>query len=325
MHVTALVNYNEISIFNQRVIDIINSVGNIAVTSFILISGYFGVSFNWRKFVNLIVTTTVYCLIVAAFRYGNNPIELMKAFLTIPGYNLWFIVCYLILMPLAPYINKLCDSLSKREYRCLMIIFILIFSVIPTLSVSGATNNIVLRMGGKNLTFFMVIYILGRYIRLYHNGNSYNRWKLWGIHLICVASIFLLNMLGYYLFHKRCVIFSFDCSPLAIMSSVCIFYLFKSWNFTSKAINWFSSSVFAFYILSYIFHYFNSKFVHLSDYSYDYSFVVYLMVLVLMSWVFSLLIDKTLGKIMAKLLAKVENYIFPRIKKSNGLYKRISQ
>lgn len=307
MHVTALLDYDNASHFNQFIINIINSVGNVSVTSFILISGYFGIKFKWKKYIELIVTTTVYCVLVAAFRYGDNPVELVKAFLTLPCYNLWFIACYLIIMPLAPYINKLVVSLSKSEFQRLVLILVVFFSVIPTFFVSGAINNVVLRMGGKNLTFMIAIYVIGRYVRIY-NDRNYNRWVLWGGHLACVLCVYLLNMIGSYFFHKRCVIFGFDCSPISLFSALCVFYLFKSWSFKSNIVNWFSSSVFAFYILSYIFYYFDKHFVHLGSYSTDNRFILYLLILVLTSWIFTLFIDKSLGKGIKWLVNKYYDY-----------------
>lgn len=322
-HVCSLLDWDQASDLNKLVVGVVNCIGNVAVSCFVLISGYFSIKFKWRKFINLIVITTVYCTIIAAFRYGYNPKELLMALFTVPAYNLWFIACYLILMPLAPYINKFVDSLDKKEFRNLIIILIVILCIFPTFTVKGATNDIVLRQGGKNLVYMMFLYIMGRYVRL-HNDRDYNRWALWGIHLACSISVLLLNMLGTWLFNKRCAIFRFDCSPFTLLSSLSVFYLFKSWNYHSRIINWLSSSVFAFYLLSNIYYYFDAQYVNLPGYTTDNRFVVYLFLLVIAAWIFSLVIDKTLGTVINWVLTKIEDGLEPRIINSK-IYKRIAQ
>lgn len=322
-HVCSLLDWDQASDANKLVVGVVNCIGNVAVSCFVLISGYFSIKFKWRKFINLIVITTVYCTIIAAFRYGYNPKELLMALFTVPAYNLWFIACYLILMPLAPYINKFVDSLDKKEFRNLIIILIVILCIFPTLTVKGATNDIVLRQGGKNLVYMMFLYIMGRYVRL-HNDRDYNRWALWGIHLACSISVLLLNMLGTWLFNKRCAIFRFDCSPFTLLSSLSVFYLFKSWNYHSRIINWLSSSVFAFYLLSNIYYYFDAQYVNLPGYTTDNRFVVYLFLLVIAACIFSLVIDKTLGTVINWVLTKIEDGLEPRIINSK-IYKRIAQ
>lgn len=276
-----------------------NSVSGFAVCCFVLISGYFGVSFKWKRFIELIVVTTVYCTIVAAFRYCNSPIELLKAFITVPSYSMWFIACYLILMPLSPFINKFVSQLSKREYHLLLFIMFVFFSLLPSLTIIGATNGVVLRNGGKCLTYFVFLYILGRYVRL-HNDKLYNRTHLWIIHLACISIILILNMAGSTIIHDKCVYAGYDCSPISLLSSWCVFYLFKSWSFHNTFINWIAKSAFAVYLLSNIYYFIDEKYVNLGNYSNDIKFSLYLFILIVLSWIFSLLIDKTLGVIINK-------------------------
>ncbi len=280
---------------------------------FVLISGYFGVSFKWKRFIELMIVTTVYCTIVAAFRYGYSPIELLKAFLTVPSYGMWFIACYLILMPLSPFINKFINQLSKKEYHLLLFIMFMFFSLLPSLTIIGAANGVVLRNGGKCLTYFIFLYLVGRYIRLYNNIR-YNRLHLWIIHLACVSIILLLNMAGSTVIHDKCVYAGYDCNPLSLLSSLCVFYLFKSWSFHNSVINWIAKSAFAVYLLSNIYFFIDEKYVHLDNYSNDTRFSLYLVILIVLSWIFSLLIDKTLGVMINKgvsvLVDKIKTPIF---------------
>lgn len=296
-HICALLDWSAAIPLNKWVVGGANSVGSFAVCCFVLISGYFGVSFKWKRFIELIVVTTVYCTIVAVFRFGNSPIELLKAFITVPSYGMWFIACYLVLMPLSPYINKFVSQLNIKEYHLLLMIMFVFFSLFPSLTIIGATNGVVLRNGGKCLTYFMFLYIVGRYIRL-HNDKTYNRWYLWLFHLTCVVIILVINMAGSMVIHGKCVYAGYDCSPLSLLSSLCVFYLFKSWSFHNTIINWIAKSAFAVYLLSNIYFFIDNKYVHLENNSNVPKFSLYLLLLLLLSWMFSLLIDKTLGTLI---------------------------
>ena len=304
-HVCALLDYESASFGNQLIVDGIRAVGSVAVSCFVLISGYFSIKFKWDKFISLIVLTTIYCTMVAAFRYNNNPIELVKAFLTVPSYSLWFIACYLILMLLAPYINLFTDSLDSKDFTRLIVILVIIFSVLPTLTIRGATNDIVLRQGGKNLVYMLFLYIVGRYVKL-QNDRLYNKYYLLGGYLGSTIVAFVLNLLASNYLNRHFVIFTFDCSPLTLFSSLCVFYIFKSWDFQSKVVNWFSASVFAFYLLSDIYYFFDSKYIHLSSFSADNSFVLYMMLLVFFAWLFSMIVDKTLGSVLRWALSNIK-------------------
>ena len=226
-------------------------------------------------------------------------------------------------MPLAPFINRFVDTINQKDFKNLIIILVIILCVLPTLSVKGATNGIVLQQGGKNLVYFLFLYILGRYLRL-HNDINYNRWGLLGGHIICTLLLVGLNVLVRNVLNMRFVAFRFDCSPLILISSLCVFYLFKSWNYHSRIINWLASSVFGFYLLSNIYYVINERYIHLETFSQDTRFVLFLIVLVLAAFVFSLVVDKTFGSLMKWIFVKIEDFCEPKIKNSK-LYKRIKQ
>lgn len=320
MHICALMDWENASDINRLIVFFINAIGNIGVTCFVLISGYFGIKFSSRKFVVLIATTTLYCTLIAALRFGVFSAQTVNALIVVPSYNLWFIACYLILMVLAPYINNFAEQLESKEYRHLIICLFILLCVLPTLSVKGATNDIVLRQGGKCLVYILWIYILGRYIRL-HLHVKIKRSLLGGAFISSTLVIVLLNCVLSYFLQKKYMIFSFDCSPFILISSLSVFLLFKSWSFQNKIVNWMSASVFGFYLLGDIYLLLDDRYFHLRHYSADNLFIFYLLALLLISWLFSLFIDKTLGIILRRTVDKCydlcssKNHNINRIKK----------
>lgn len=186
MHISSLVDYNEASMMNKMWLGVINAIGNCGVSCFILISGYYGVRFNKNKFLYLIILTTIYTLMVSLLNNGINYKSSFIAILGIPLYTdtLWFIVCYLALMLLSPYINTMLDVLSEIEFRKMLIILCVLLSIIPSVFYYPSVNGVMLAQGGKCLSYFIFIYFIGRYIRLHRNVNINNYSKLkysaWG-------------------------------------------------------------------------------------------------------------------------------------------------
>lgn len=304
MHVSALIEYENLSLSNKLAVCTINSIGNIGVTCFVLISGYFGVKYSRKKLIKLTLTTTVYCTLIAALRFGLFSVQTANALLVVPSYNLWFITCYLILMILSPYLNEFCVLLKKKDYLRMLLYLFFLLCVFPTISIKGATNDIVLRQGGKNLVYFLFIYLLGRYIFL-HSRLILSRLKLGGIFVLSTLLIISLNIMVSYYFHKKLFIFSFDCSPLILISSLCIFSIFKSLEYHSKIINWFASSVFGIYLLSDVYYILNDRYINLSNYSANKFFIIQLVIICILSWFFSLIIDKTIGFVLRYLIDKI--------------------
>jgi len=173
MHVSSLIDYNEASHINKMWLCAINAIGNSGVSCFILISGYYGVRFSKEKFWYLVVLTIIYTLIVSLLNNGVDVKKTSEAILGLPLYNvdLWFVVCYLALMLISPYINEMIEVLSEYNYRKMLVILCFLLSVVPTLFYFPSVNGVMLTQGGKCFSYFLFVYLIGRYIRLHKDIN----------------------------------------------------------------------------------------------------------------------------------------------------------
>lgn len=247
MHIYSQVPYDSMNELNQFVGIFINSIGNTGVTCFVLLSGYFGVKFKKERFIQLILLTTFYSIFV---NIVNNEFtinnDLLKAFLIIPLYKNWFITCYLILMLLSPFINNFLDQLSQKEYRKLILILLIVFSILPT--AFNTPYHTILSDGGKCLTYFVFIYMIGKYIRNFKD-ITVKRSRAIILLIISTTIICTLNIIAERILGKKVYVYAMDCSPFILFSSIIIFYLFKSFNFQKKWINYLSSSILAVYLL----------------------------------------------------------------------------
>lgn len=289
---------------------IINVVGNTGVTCFVLISGYFGVKYTAKRFIHLVYMVTFYSVLLYftyqlcdVYRKGDN---FMDALLAVPLYHYWFIICYLFLLAVAPYINVFVQQLSKRDFKRLLVVLFIALSLLPTLF--SHKNNAIVSDGGKCITYFLFIYLLGRYIRF---NESYLRLSSKSLAATLSASLLLTTIIvGVGMLQDGTIInmWTKDFSPLTLLSSVCLFLLFRRLSFQSRTVNYAAKSVLAVYVLNSLYGIVDDKLIHLSYYSYSDLAVVMLVCEVAITFFSCVAIDKLreslLGRIEDKTISK---------------------
>ena len=324
LHTNSHVDRGDMSLFNVRLSDFFSSIGEVAVVCFILISGYFKVTLKWEQFIRLIILTTVYSVILYFSLFGFssiNLIEFCKKLFVIPLYYNWFICCYLVLMLLSPFINQFCEICDKKNFTRLIVFLVIPFSVIPTMF--NSSYHFILSDGGKCLTYFIFLYLTGRYIRLHRDVNVSRTKALF----VFITSTLMINILNYILsaiFNKPAIYMLYsDCSIFIYISSISIFYLFKSFPFQSNWINYLSSSVLTVFLLDELRVFLDNQFIHLSDYATSYSFVVYWILLALFTFFVCIAIDKIrillftkTENYMIRVIIRISNYVYLKLKYS---------
>lgn len=293
-----------------------NAIFNCGVTCFVLISGYFSVELRWRRLLKLELTVLFYSLLGMAVRIflqeDMSLIYCINSFFPVITRKYWFISCYFVLMVLSPYINQIPKKMQKAEYEKFLTVCILIFSIIPTIFFLG--NNI-MSDDGKGLANMVVVYLVGRYIRLYHDYNE-KRSKLFCVAFGCIMCTFSLNMF-LSIFRGTCTSnFARDCSFTIFISAIYIFLLFKNMTFESKVVNSLAKNVFAAYLFEGIVRIVLSRFLDISAYyeKWYFGIMVLVYVLLVMSVCFSINILRQclLGRMEDLILEKLDlskNYL----------------
>ena len=235
------------------------SLGNIGVILFVMITGYFmsgnrnGIKIN--KLLILYMQVLFYSLIVylifVLFGYEIFSIKsLIKYMMPFTFNQYWFFTTYIILYLLSPYINKLLDVLSRKDNLKLIGLFLLLFSVLPTLTLRNFYGNELLQ--------FILFYFLGAYFKKYANNifsknKKYNYFMFVISLLLLFGSVIIIDLIqvrfdfsiisSTYFFNRN--------SILAIFFSVSLFNIFvNKKSFCSNKINTISSCVFGIYLLS---------------------------------------------------------------------------
>lgn len=238
------------------------------VNSFILASGYFQYNkkFSLKKFLKLFGLQWFYKVAIVIFlstlgivKFSNY--SLFKELLPIGTENYWFINCYLTLYLISPFLNKLINSLSKKEYQKLLFIYFILFSILPFI-----TNNITISNNGYTIVQFSFLYLIGAYINKYPTKhiNHLSRRKKQLIFLTFFLSCALLNFITIIL-AKSISIYNnpilkeisstilsqqFNYSPpLVIIQTIFYFLFFETLNIRSKMINKIAAVILGVYLI----------------------------------------------------------------------------
>ena len=230
----------------------LNGFVYIGVNCFILISGYFGINYRWRKLLDLYLTCVFYFLVIGmislaikGFTYGGISTLLLNSFLPISHNDAWFISCYFLLMLLTPLLNPALNILDKKNYQlCILLLSIinLYFGYFWKLEYSG-------NVSGFTLMQFVWLYVIGGYIRRYVSLDKLreHKWHLLGIYILCAIIYSTLSI--YDMSHRG---WHWDGwkynNPVLVLGSIAFFMFFLTLNVKSRLINFAAASVFGMYL-----------------------------------------------------------------------------
>lgn len=234
----------------------VNGICNIGVTCFILISGYYGVKFNIQKLAKMecmmitysLLETAILCVALPQQMQGAAFLEqLIKSLFPFITRKYWFYSCYVCLFLFSGYIHKFIENLSKKKFKNLLMLFLFLFSVFPTFFYFEIIPD-----NGKGLVQMIMIYMIGRYIRMYCDKSLQEilgEKRALGLFLI----LWIVNGISHELpvqiggiYHHLCK----DNSITNIVMAVILFYLFKELKIKSKFINKAAAYVFAVFALN---------------------------------------------------------------------------
>lgn len=304
MHIYALVHHGNGSLiaFNRWVGIVVNAIGNCGVSLFILISGYFGVQFKTSKFINLILLTIVYSLIVNLINDGVSKKAILESLLVVPAYKNWFIACYMGLLAFSPFINRLCEKMSSNLFIKFIVVGLIVLSILPIFT-GSTVNNAILNNGGKCFTYFIYLYMVGRFLA----RVDFERLKSRQLILVFVTSTLTIIIIDQLirLFLHHIGVFTRDCSPFILISSICMFIIVCKTRFHSPLVNHIAKSVFPIYLLHPVYYAINRHWIHLHEFSDKYTFTLVYLAFVTLLVIAIVIVDQIrigmLGKYIDKL------------------------
>lgn len=205
MHYTGMggaVQNNAYPGFSWFMVHFLNSFCIPLVNCFVLITGYFLIektTFTLKKPVELLLITAFYGLLVYSVCVctGNAAFSLVgivDAVFPFFADKRWFVETYIILILLAPFINKLLCSLGQQNYLLLLSIQLTIFCVWYSLGLSAPILD-----DGYGIINFLTLYMLGGYIRLHCDKNKWLNLNKRYYGLVFVVCSLLTFALSYFI------------------------------------------------------------------------------------------------------------------------------
>lgn len=216
------------------------------VNAFILISGYFGIKSSNKGLVQIYTMCLFYVFLDFFLSlYLGKQFNLEKLIFPISHGRWWFINIYTLLLLIAPFINKMVEKLTKKEWLLLLISLGLIDCYFGFIQHLGTLYNY-----GYDLVNMTTVYIIGRFMSTEYCPNPKKSKAL-----LAFSSIMLVKVTLQYVgrFLNIDLIFGSNdyCNPLLILAAVYFFFIFLNIKIQkSKIIPFLSKSVIGVYLLT---------------------------------------------------------------------------
>lgn len=224
--VTAKLGYGTTNYFLSY---LIQSFSVVHVNCFVMIAGYFAIDRKFEagravRFWKQVVFYSVIICLLYGICAGVTGEDVLKAVLPVSTKNYWFASVYMGLTLLMPFAGMLAVRLTKKQYRYLLILLAVFFSL----------NHMVFRSdtygvySGRELGWFLFLALLAGYIKLHTEQKpKYFRYGLLGYilgSLAVLASVYVSvethqEDIGYFLNYN---------SPLALLATVSLFVCVKN-------------------------------------------------------------------------------------------------
>lgn len=213
------------------------SLGNAGVTSFMFLSGWFGVKLNIRKIVDIIMMMLFY-LIIVRYYAGVSTLKIIALSLH-PWDGWWFVRCYLLICVLSPIINLGIERISKKKFTSIIVLVTIYTYFGHALSLKSEMNTDLL----------LSIFLWGRYLRKYppQFSQKYIAWLCF----ISTISISLLPIIISTTGNTTLMsLFISNNNFLYVIFAASFTMWLEKHQFNSGIINWLASSTLAIYIIT---------------------------------------------------------------------------
>lgn len=149
----------------------------IGVNCFILITGYFGAEFSWRRLISLYLICGFYELVGSVIAYAHGDVAWSTtawSYIIFPlsHSNMWFIRCYVILLLLLPILNAGLKQLNQQQY-----IYALIALTVLNLYFGWFHKQADFNATGYTASQMVYLYVIGRYLGRYTDWDKIRKYR----------------------------------------------------------------------------------------------------------------------------------------------------
>jgi len=182
----------QVSMTNKLLVIAIGQGGNIAVTLFFMLTGFFLCRSENAKCLRVLLQTMFYacCLFLLAIickflrvsLINSNSISLFSLiFLPLSSNHWWFVTSYILLIFMTPYINRFVRNISKNKFACLVLFSICIWQTLGFIFNNYKVNSY------YDIQRAICFYLLGAFTGLHIKRSS--RKQIWFLTAIFIWGI----------------------------------------------------------------------------------------------------------------------------------------
>ena len=165
----------------------------------------------------------------------------------------YFMTLYIIILVISPFLNKIIQSISRKEYLGLLGVMFFILCIwqfvahCPKVDDVIRTDNVFATENGKSIYDFIFMYFLGGFLRL-HGFFKKPVNPVWYA-LAFLACGFINVVICYFMPKGYKSFLLYNDNPFTVIQCVCLFGFFNSFQFVSKPINIISGCNIGIYML----------------------------------------------------------------------------
>jgi surface polysaccharide O-acyltransferase-like enzyme len=233
----------ELYSFNYYLVSFLEYASICSVNLYVMITGYFMIDRNisLRKVLSLELQVVFYLVGIYLILSGLHIVPfrwlaLCKLFFPVTTMQYWFITAYIGLYLLIPFLNKFAQTASQQHYRLLLLISTLLLVILKSLY----PNNGVLVGNGHNLIWFLYLYLLAGYLRLFCQKPVKKPFWLLLLYLGLSALQIPIQFLFARLHLDTYTTIGYNLnSPLSLVKTVALFLFFKNIRIRGRVFNGF--------------------------------------------------------------------------------------
>lgn len=220
----------------------------------------------------------------------------------ISNQTFWFIQLYFILMFLSGAINKYVEHASKKHLVSTIgfLAFVNIYL--------GWIHGVGFVKDGYNILNFVMLYLIGRYLRLHYRKNL-SKTKDIAIYLSMSVLTAVCALLLYQFGKDTYWVFCYN-SPFVLLSAISIFMFFSKLHFNSKIINYMASSCLAIYLMQ---EGGISLYKQIKESYLQYGICVYFILMILLFFVISMIAPLIIDKIRLLVFGRAEAWVSEKL------------
>lgn len=245
---------------------IVESFCIVAVNVYVLLSGYFlsASAFSWKRVLRVIAQTLFYTVLippvlallgVLPFSDITNIYRIWNSIFPVQSGHYWFVTAYVVMALFSPILNGALDKLNQKQLLEVLAGLLLFFCIGKSISpLQFATDKY-----GYDFGWFLVLYLIGGYIRRFGAGFLDSMKKGAAVYFISCALLAALELLLTFLYGRYDVLGYYWTVPfhynflLCLTGALGLFFVFYHMHIkegkAARLIRFVSPAVFGVYLI----------------------------------------------------------------------------